>query len=125
MPKGRLAEDGVIDERYRNLKETVSDEYSERTRMNIEDSDATLILSDKGLDKGSELTLRLAKELGKPFLYVENLSEQKSLAEASAWLRSNRPDTLNVAGPRASQDSGIYDKAKEFLTKLFNKICCN
>ena len=39
-PRGRRAEDGVIDERY-GLTETPSHRYDQRTRWNVRDSDAT------------------------------------------------------------------------------------
>ncbi len=39
-PKGRKAEDGVIDARY-NLTQTPSSEYSQRTEWNLRDSDGT------------------------------------------------------------------------------------
>jgi hypothetical protein len=40
-PRGRQAEDGVIPARY-PLAETPSEGYSERTRWNVRDADATL-----------------------------------------------------------------------------------
>ncbi len=43
-PRGRRAEDGVIDQRY-NLRETPNWEYAERTAWNIRDSDATIVFS--------------------------------------------------------------------------------
>lgn len=43
-PKGRRAEDGAIPARY-NLSETPSRNYKIRTRLNVVDSDATLILT--------------------------------------------------------------------------------
>src|SRR3990167_717761 len=42
-PRGRAAEDGIIAEHY-NLIETNSGDPSERTKLNIQDSDGTLIL---------------------------------------------------------------------------------
>lgn len=41
-PKGRLSEVGKIPDKYL-LKETESSDYSERTKLNIHDSDGTLI----------------------------------------------------------------------------------
>ena len=43
-PRGRLAEDGPIDERY-DLTETPSRRYNQRTEWNIRDSDATVVFS--------------------------------------------------------------------------------
>jgi hypothetical protein len=50
-PAGRIAEDGMIPERYQ-LRETASPGYRERTRRNVEDSDGTLILNLGELDAG-------------------------------------------------------------------------
>ena len=44
-PKGRLAEDGRIADRY-NLIETESEEYTVRTRRNVVESDATVVVFD-------------------------------------------------------------------------------
>ena len=58
-PRGRLAEDGPIAARYQ-LRETRSAKYYIRTRKNVLDSDATLILCRGPLTGGTELTYRLA-----------------------------------------------------------------
>jgi len=41
-PRERKAEDGVIPEKY-HLDETETEEYNERTRLNIRNSDGTLV----------------------------------------------------------------------------------
>jgi hypothetical protein len=43
-PKGRKAEDGIIDSKY-PLKESSSSSYLQRTEWNVRDSDATVIFS--------------------------------------------------------------------------------
>jgi Circularly permutated YpsA SLOG family len=45
VPRGRRAEDGPVPERYPNLRETETDDYEMRTRLNVQDADATVILS--------------------------------------------------------------------------------
>jgi len=111
VPRARLAEDGPIPNRYPGLVETDSDDPSRRTVDNVRDSDATLIVSHGALGGGSRLTLEEARRTGKPVLHVD-LNE---LAPASAaerlrrWLADVDPATLNVAGPRASEDAAIYD----------------
>ncbi|CAG8825817.1 6588_t:CDS:1 [Gigaspora margarita] len=42
-PKKRRSEDGPIDKKY-PLKETNTNEYNQRTEMNVKDAEATLIL---------------------------------------------------------------------------------
>ena len=109
VPKGRLAEDGRIPERYVGLVETESAEPAVRTARNVRDSDATLILSHGPLDGGSLLTHREATRIGKPVLHLE--LDQLALAVAAdrlrTWLAEVRPAILNVAGPRASRDPRI------------------
>ena len=117
VPKGRLAEDGVIPDRYVGLIETDSVEFALRTVLNVRDSDATLILSHGPLTGGSLLTLREAAATGRPVLHID--FDEVSLAEASArlraWLQDRRPSALNVAGPRASQDSRIAAATERVL----------
>ncbi len=66
-PKGRKAEDGEISLKY-PLTETNSTDYPKRTKLNIQDSHATLILYLDKFDPGTALTLKLCKEHNKPLL---------------------------------------------------------
>jgi hypothetical protein len=34
------------------------------------------------------------------------------------WLRNHQIETLNIAGPRASSDAGIYDAAFALVSEL-------
>lgn len=69
-PKGRLAEDGVIEPKY-ILKETSSSVYEERTELNVRDSDATVIFTiAPRLIKGSLWTLSCAKKYKKPWIHL-------------------------------------------------------
>src|SRR5438105_2044217 len=59
-PRGRLAEDGRIEERYQ-LMETPSKDPIQRTEWNARDSDATLVFSiARQLTGGSRKTVELA-----------------------------------------------------------------
>ena len=53
VPKGRVAEDGPIPERYNGLIETSTSDPAERTEMNVIHSDATLVVSRGELDAGT------------------------------------------------------------------------
>ncbi len=55
-PRGRLAEDGTVPDRY-PLQETRSAEYAERTERNVIDSDGTLIIATRPLTGGTALTV--------------------------------------------------------------------
>jgi hypothetical protein len=112
-PKGRLAEDGPIPERY-PLRETPSDEYPQRTEWNVRDSDATLVLYRGVLKGGSALTARLAQSYGRPCLTVD-LTASPDVAAIHAWIAGHRVRTLNVAGPRASESAELYGQAARLL----------
>ena len=109
VPKGRRAEDGQIPVKY-SLKETQTANYPERTEKNVQEADATLIVSQGPLTGGSLLTMGLNRKHGKPCLHLDLL--EMSVSEASKnlhdWLIINCIEVLNVAGPRATSDSKIY-----------------
>ena len=88
IPKGRKAEDGPIDERYQNLTELTSSRYEVRTRRNVLDADATLIICDGPLSGGTGATLDVAIAHHKPYLvlHLENTSEDGAIREIRAWL---------------------------------------
>ena len=120
VPKGRLAEDGVIPDRYPNLRETPTRAYETRTRWNVRDSDATLILSHGPLSGGSEFTQSVAHETGRPVLHVDlvRLSGDDAIAAIRAWLAPLGGHTLNVAGPRASNDPAIHEETRAIIVAL-------
>lgn len=120
VPKGRRAEDGEIDEKYPNLQETDSNHYEMRTRYNVRDADATLIISHGELHGGSRFTREMAEELGKPFMHVdlEQLSHALALTMIREWLAPLEGERLNVAGPRESKDGKIYKAVKKIITDL-------
>lgn len=112
-PRGRRAEDGVIPERY-PLRVLGSADYADRTRANVRESDATLILAWGPLAGGTRLTADEAQVVGRP-LEVVDLSERSGVEEVVRWMVRGRFSTLNVAGPRASEDARVYPAAKHFM----------
>lgn len=120
-PKGRLAEDGILDKKY-PLQETPSQEYSQRTEWNVRDSDGTLILSFGKPTGGTLFTIECAKKLGKPYL-VFDLKSDLDIALFPSWLKKNHIAILNIAGPRESlKPETIYRLAKKMLINLLNII---
>jgi hypothetical protein len=115
---GRRSEDGPIAKRYR-LTETKSDEYAERTRLNVTNSDATLVLNRGALDGGTAKTVATAQELGKPHLVVDLDDDPDSSAKTiRLWLAETRPQVLNIAGPRESKRPGVATIARRVLGAL-------
>lgn len=116
-PKGRLAEDGPIADKYQ-LIEHASSEYADRTRQNVIDSDGTLILYRRRMTGGTSLTNRIARERGRPLLRVR-LDIAVDYGKIANWIAENSIEVLNVAGPRGSTNPGLYDDAFDVLCKLF------
>jgi len=121
-PKGRTAEDGPINPRY-PLRETSGSDPGERTRRNVVDADATLILAPQPLTGGSALTCVCAEKLKKILLVIEpSTADAAALAAVAGWLAEHAPAVLNVAGPRESESPGIYRESRIFLTKLWESV---
>lgn len=117
MPNGRLDEEGRIPARYPGLEETTTSDWNERTEANVRDSDGTLILSRGRLTGGSKYTAEVAERLGRPCLHLDlaALSQREAARAAREWIGLRGIETLNVAGPRASKDPGLYELAHRVL----------
>jgi Circularly permutated YpsA SLOG family len=117
VPRGRLAEDGRIDDRYPGLVEAADPDPSERTRCNVRDADATLIVSHGALIGGSRLTFDEAGRQRKRVLHLDldTLELAPAAVQLREWLANEPPAVLNVAGPRASEDPEIYVSVKTLL----------
>ena len=128
-PKGGWAEDmpsppGIL-ARYPALREASSADPSERTRFNVRDSDATLLLTlSAGLDvsRGACLTVEIARAMGRPFLVLD-VEDGASLNAAGEWLAALKGSAavVNVAGPRESEAPGLYRAAYDFLRALLER----
>lgn len=115
-PRGRRAEDGEIHARY-PLQETPSRRYSQRTEWNVRDSDATLVLCRGELSGGTRVTADLAGRYGRPLLAVD-LDLDPNPGEVEAWLKRERVEVLNLAGPREEGAPGIYAQSHAFICNL-------
>ena len=124
VPQGRWAEDGPVPERYPNLIETESRDPAERTARNVRDSEGTLLLSHGPLFGGSLLTAKKASEIGRPLLHLDldRLSLDQALQQLRPWLAEQGIQSLNIAGPRASDDPAIYDATHRLLEALFAAV---
>lgn len=120
IPKGRLAEDGMVPEKY-ELKEMPTDRYADRTEQNVIDSDGTLIIARGALSGGSAYTRKMAMKHGKPWCYMDL---DKTIAFQAAininqWLVEHDIEVLNVAGPRLSSAPHLYGQVKKILESVY------
>ncbi len=109
VPKGRKTENGILPEKYA-LREMPTTGYRERTEKNVIDSNGTVILSRGRLSGGSAYTREMALRHDRPWIHIDlnQSSEFNAATVLSKWVQNNRIEVLNVAGPRASNDPGIY-----------------
>jgi predicted Rossmann fold nucleotide-binding protein DprA/Smf involved in DNA uptake len=117
-PRGRRSETGAIPERYK-LTETESRRYTARSKLNVFQSDGTLIVCRGAPKGGTLLTLDCCGRLDRPVFVVDPTSPPDPSAFA-AWLRRHGIATLNVAGPRESEAPGIGAETKDLLERLWS-----
>ncbi len=115
-PQGRKAEDGQIPSRYQ-LQEHGCASYPERTRRNVRDSEATLVLTMGPPGCGSALTIRTARQLGRPLLHLDlaKLGAGEATELVRAWLAEHEPTRLNVAGGRESKSPGLGSRVRRIM----------
>ena len=119
VPAGRKAEDGVIPPVY-HMDEMPTDECAQRTEQNIRDAQATVIIARGPLEGGTLLTRELALTLKKPLCYIDldDMDEFEAAVMLQDFLIQYSVRVLNVAGPRAGQDPGIYWSVKGILETI-------
>ena len=111
-PAGRLDEFGRIPDRY-PVEELEDGGFIERTLQNVKDSDGTVIIYPERLSGGTEQTLHFCVEQRRPHELIDasNVSTEKAAQLIADFVRENKIDLLNVAGPRASEWPEGYDYA--------------
>lgn len=104
--------------------------YSYRTRKNVQESDATLIIAHDMESSGTRLTIAAAETSQKPIYKLvlggdgwRTMVKQDTVNAAVAWLLAEIADredfTLNVAGNSSLTCSGIFIPAFLHLLKIF------
>lgn len=122
VPRGRRAEDGYISLKY-HLWETEEPYYQVRTEKNVQEAHGTLIISRGALKGGSAFTRYCAFRHGKPLLHID-LEKVPLLSAAELvrrWIEEEQVQILNIAGPRASSDSSIYEATRDLLEIAFKE----
>jgi hypothetical protein len=118
--KGRIAEDGILDGRYK-LQEIPESGYPKRTLKNILESDGTLVISRGPLTGGSDYTRKMAISRNRPVFHID-LNQMNSFQAAEnigKWIFDHKIEILNVGGPRKSKDPKIYNDVLNILETVF------
>lgn len=128
MPRGWRTDTGPrpdMEAKY-DMREHGSPTYPPRTRLNVQDADATLIFGDP-TSPGCRLTISCAVRASRPHLVVywrgsifapivHSYGEQ-----LQKFLIEHDVKILNVAGNRESRTPGIHDAARDFLIATLGK----
>lgn len=118
-PEGREAEDGPIPCRY-PMTTLPGGGYLERTRRNVIDSDATVVICFGELSGGPLKTVEFCDRFGKPVVVLDGnaFAPDTAASKAAAFVRSHAIRILNVAGPRESGHSGARTYAEQVIGLL-------
>ena len=124
-PKGWVSEDGAIPPIYREkMREHASANYLGRTRRNVIDSHATLIIISSYPLSGGTLKTRFFCQEAMRSHFVVSLGEADAAEKVRKWLgqffavEHPVPFVLNVAGPRESKAGGIQKRTRRFLAEV-------
>jgi len=118
-PMGWKTEKGSQPELLRGygLTECSVPGYPFRTKMNVLNSDGTVVFGDF-YSPGTKLTIRCCDRARKPLYRV--CREDNSIIEKQDflnWLEKFSIEVLNVAGNRESKNPGIQKKVRDFLVE--------
>lgn len=112
-PAGRRAQDGIIPPQY-NMIETKEWNYQARTKLNVQNSDVTLIFGISS--PGCWLTTKFCRELNKPW-YWKDMNKENILK----FLNTHKPKIINIAGNREQSNPGLQLKVKELLVEVLKE----
>lgn len=124
-PKGGLDANGVcVLNTYPTLKQASTPDPNERTMLNIDDSDGTLIIVPRyplpeSIVDGTRLTIDYAVQQKKPYLIISLSDKTKAVETILYWIDQNNIRVLNIGGPRESSSPGIHQEACDLFQELF------
>ncbi len=129
VPKGRLAEDGRVPERFDRMSVAPRKDYLYSAEWNVTRSDATLVISREPVDMryridiGSSVTqwtVKFCIDHGKPHVLIT----RGNVPAVLEWLQGMGKDgiVLNVSGPAESVSPGIEKTSSEFISKLIRRV---
>jgi hypothetical protein len=94
-------------------------EYPARTEQNVIDSDGTLIVAWGKLTGGTDYTRQMTLKHKKQLLGIDldQTNHHDAASLVASWIKMQRIEILNVAGPRASKDRQIYSDVITILER--------
>jgi hypothetical protein len=122
-PQDRVAEDGRIPGKYPVI-ELEAGKYRARTIQNVLDSDGTLIIYFSSLSGGTEQTVAHCIKKRKPYQLIDaiEITESRAAELTARFIAKHQISTLNVAGPRASQQANGQRYAFNVVAAVIERI---
>ena len=124
-PDGRIAEDGIIPDIY-PLQVLEGSGYRKRTKKNVMDSDATIIVYFEYVypKSGTELTLLECIKANKPYLLLDGgfLSVEDAAKQIFAFVQKHGIMRLNIAGPKGSSFPMAHSYTQSIITLVLRQI---
>jgi Circularly permutated YpsA SLOG family len=123
-PKGGLDENKVCMLGKYPFKEATTADPDEKTKLNIRDSDGTLIIVPtlplpEKIKDGTILTIEDANRQQKPYLIIRLDQKENVVDTLKEWVDKHNISILNIGGPRESNSPGIHQESCELFRELF------
>lgn len=118
IPKGFKTEEGSkpsLGLLY-GLKETEETSYPRRTKLNVANSNGTIIFAEKE-SRGSILTQNNCRQLSRPYCINPNCEEIR------VFIDEHELEVLNIAGNRESVSPGIGERVENLLVRAIDDTC--
>jgi hypothetical protein len=127
VPKGWRTYAGASPELEEfGLKEHHSEDYAPRTRLNVVESDGTLIIAINPSSPGCTLTENLCRRFEKPFYHLKPSFTMDEHAKMVEWVIHWNIEVLNVAGNRDKRGQAIpalhYTASNNAVTWLIMEL---
>ena len=111
------------------LRESTVSNYVDRTKENVVNADATLLIYVHGDSAGTKLTRKLCKSHDRPTLEVD-LKQDVNADSIIKWIKTQAAIsttlygsfTLNIAGNSSSSAPGIFQTSFSLLVKVFKEL---
>jgi hypothetical protein len=103
-----------------------SEDYPDRTELNVRQSDGTIRFAANWNAKGEICTLKFIRQHHRPFLDVD-MRNPRPVKEIVEWIRREGIETLNIAGNAEPRDRnalayGITDFVLDYLGGVFTAL---
>lgn len=95
--------------------------YQSRTKQNVLDSNATLIVATNAASDGTILTIEKCKQTNRPYLVVipNDLAMPHLVRQ---FIEKHEPQVLNITGNRESKPPGIASATARLIQNVFAPI---